>query len=173
MFFAMMRPAEVTSLTKDGCHLPEDGWGRLTFSDSSPAAGREFTDVGQVHDDRGLKDATARAHARTRAARARRATRNVPIPPELVALLREHIERFGTGPGGRLFRSENGNPIQPSTYGRVWQKTRTLALTPQQLAGPRCCAAPTTCATPGSPGGSTPASRPPRSPPGPGTASRC
>jgi hypothetical protein len=40
----------------------------------------------------------------------------VPIPPELVSLLREHLETFGTGPGGRLFRSENGNPIQPSTY---------------------------------------------------------
>ena len=38
--------------------------------------------------------------------------------------------------GGRLFRSENGNPIQPSTYWRVWQKTRGLALTPGQLATP-------------------------------------
>jgi hypothetical protein len=45
----------------------------------------------------------------------RRATRNVPIPLELVALLRAHITRFGTGEAGRLFRSENGNPIQPST----------------------------------------------------------
>jgi len=26
MFWAMMRPAEVTSLTKDGCHLPKTGW---------------------------------------------------------------------------------------------------------------------------------------------------
>jgi integrase len=51
-----------------------------------------------------------------------------------VALLREHIERFGAGPGGRLFRSENGNPIQPSTYWRVWQKSRDLAL-PPRLAG--------------------------------------
>ena len=42
MFYAMMRPAEVTSLTKDGCHLPDNGWGRLIFSDSSPAAGREL-----------------------------------------------------------------------------------------------------------------------------------
>ena len=65
MFFAMMRPAEVTSLTKDGCHLPETGWGRLIFSDSSPAAGREFTDDGQVHDDRGLKGRDRQGHART------------------------------------------------------------------------------------------------------------
>jgi integrase len=134
MFWAMMRPAEVTSLTRDGCHLPDTGWGRLIFSESSPAAGREFTDDGRVHEDRGLKGRDRQARAHNRAARARRATRN--IPPELVHLLREHLEMFGTGPGGRLFRSENGNPIQPSTYWRVWQKTRGLALTPGQLVTP-------------------------------------
>jgi integrase len=136
MFWAMMRPAEVTSLTKDGCHLPDTGWGRLIFSESSPAAGREFTDDGRVHEDRGLKGRDRQARSHNRAARARRATRNVPVPPELVSLLREHIKMFGTGPGGRLFRSENGNPIQPSTYWRVWQKTRDLALTPGPLATP-------------------------------------
>jgi hypothetical protein len=136
MFWAMMRPAEVTSLTKDSCYLPGTGWGRLIFSESSPAAGREFTDDGKVHEERGLKGRDRQARAHSRAARARRATRNVPIPPELVRLPREHIARFGTGPGGRLFRSENGNPIQPSTYWRAWQKTRGLALTPAQLATP-------------------------------------
>ena len=63
MFYAMMRPAEVTSLTEDGCHLPEHGWGRLIFADSSPAAGREFTDNGQVHKDRGLKGRDRQGHA--------------------------------------------------------------------------------------------------------------
>ena len=100
MFYAMMRPAEVISLTRDGCRLPETGWGRLMFSDSSPAAGREFTDDGRVHEDRGLKGRDRQTRARTRTARARRATRNVPIPPELVTLLREHIAQFGTGPAG-------------------------------------------------------------------------
>ena len=51
-------------------------------------------------------------------------------------MLRGHLEQFGTGPGGRLFRSENGNPLQPSTYWRVWQKTRAMALTPRQLRTP-------------------------------------
>ena len=60
----------------------------------------------------------------------------MPIPPELVTLLREHIARFGTGQGGRLFRSENGTPIHPSTYHQVWAKTRALALTPAQRATP-------------------------------------
>jgi integrase len=129
MFYAMMRPSEVIALTKDGCHLPTEGWGRLIFADTSPAAGRDFTDDGRVHEDRGLK-------GRPRQASARRATRNVPIPPELVTLLREHIARFGAGQGGRLFRSENGTPIQPSTYHQVWAKTRALVLTPAQRATP-------------------------------------
>src|SRR5260370_15290022 len=111
-------------LTRDACHLAEKGWGWLIFADSSSAAGREFTDDGRVHEERGLNG------------RSRKAVRKVPIPPELVALLREHIARFGTGPDGRLFRSENGNPIQPSTWWQVWQKVRALALTPQQLATP-------------------------------------
>ena len=51
-------------------------------------------------------------------------------------MLRQHLEQCGTGPGGRLFRSESGKPIQPSTYWRVWQKTRDLALPPQQAGTP-------------------------------------
>jgi len=134
MYYAMMRPSEVAALTRDGCYLPDNGWGYLTFADASPAAGRAFTDDSKVHEHRGLKGRTkGRPNIDPRA---RRPTRKVPIPPELVALLREHIARFGPGPGGRLFRSENGNPIQPSTYWRVWQKARAMALTPAQLATP-------------------------------------
>jgi integrase len=66
----------------------------------------------------------------------RRPVRKVPIPPELVGLLRTHIQTYGTTPDGKLFRSENGNPIQPSTWWRVWQKVRAASLTPEQLASP-------------------------------------
>ena len=45
MYYAMMRPAEVAALTKDGCHLPDHGWGRLTFADSSTAAGKAVTEA--------------------------------------------------------------------------------------------------------------------------------
>jgi integrase len=58
MYYAMMRPSEVAALTEEGCHLPETGWGHLTFADASPAAGKAFTDDGQVHEHRGLKGAT-------------------------------------------------------------------------------------------------------------------
>jgi integrase len=68
--------------------------------------------------------------------RARRPVRKVPIPPELVELLRAHIQAFGTAPDERLFRSESGNPIQPSTWWQVWQKVRAASLTPEQQASP-------------------------------------
>lgn len=47
-----------------------------------------------------------------------------------------HIAMFGTAADGRLFRSESGNPLQPSTWWQVWQKVRTASLTPEQLASP-------------------------------------
>jgi len=132
MFYALMRPSEAAALTREGCHLPDSGWGYLIFGDSSPAPGKAYTDDGQVHEHRGLK-------GRTRGRpgpRARRPVRKVPIPPELVELLRAHIETFGVAPDGRLFRSERGNPLQPSTWWQVWQKVRAASLTPEQLASP-------------------------------------
>jgi integrase len=132
MYYAMMRPSEVAALTREGCHLPETGWGHLIFADSSPAAGKAYTDDGQVHEHRGLKGRTKGRPSPS----ARRPVRKVPIPPELVELLRAHIATFGVSPDGRLFRSENGNPLQPSTWWQVWQKVRAASLTPEQLASP-------------------------------------
>lgn len=128
MYYAMMRPAEVTALKEANCRLPERGWGELILDESRPAAGRDFTDTGTVHEDRGLKGRPRRGP--------RRATRSVPIPPVLVAMLRRHIDTFGVAPDGRLFRSESGAVLPPSTYRRVWYKTRTLALPPDQHASP-------------------------------------
>jgi integrase len=124
MFYGLMRPAEVARLTRAGCDLPETGWGALTFGDSAPAPGKQWSNTGNVHEERGLKG------------RSRKAVRRVPIPPELVHLLRDHIERFGTAPDGRLFRSERGGVIQPSTWWQVWRRVRSLALTPEQLVTP-------------------------------------
>jgi integrase len=132
MFYAMMRPSEVAALTRSGCELPAQGWGHLTFADSSPSAGRAYTDDGQMHEHRGLKGRT-RGRPTTGT---RKAARRVPVPPELVVMLREHLDLFGTAPDGRLFRSENGNPIQQSTWWQVWQKVRKASLSEQELAGP-------------------------------------
>ena len=78
----------MAALTRGSCDLPELGWGHLTFADSSPAPGRAYTDDGQVHEHRGLKGRTRGRPA----TRARKPTRRVPVPPELVVMLREHID---------------------------------------------------------------------------------
>jgi hypothetical protein len=110
------------------------GW--LRIADASPTAGRAYTDDGQAHEHRGLKGRT-RGRPGTRA---RKPSRPIPAPPELVAMLCEHIARFGVSPDGRVFRSERGNPINASTWWQVWQKVRAASLTPGQLDGPlmRC-----------------------------------
>jgi integrase len=96
LYFAMLRPSEALALRADDCHLPESGWGRLELNQTTPIVGKQWTDTGAGHEQRGLKN------------RPRRAIRVVPIPPELVAILRGHIGRYGLAPDGRLFRSENG-----------------------------------------------------------------
>jgi integrase len=60
----------------------------------------------------------------------------VPIPPELVDLLRAHLEQFGTAEDGRLFRTEAGGEIQDSHYAALWRRARAAALTPEEVASP-------------------------------------
>ena len=120
----MLRPSEAAALRADDCHLPESGWGRLDLNQTTPSVGKQWTDTGAGHERRGLKN------------RPRRAVRVVPIPPELVAILRQHIARYGLAPNGRLFRGEHGGLLYPSSYRYVWQQARLLGLTPAQVASP-------------------------------------
>lgn len=122
MYYAMMRPGEVIALQQDDCLLPAEGWGRLMLGRSRPTVGREWTDTGQVQEARGLKG------------RPSKAKRPVPIPPELVTILRTHIQRYGVAPDGRLFRTERGGVLQASAYARTWKLARPYALTPAQVA---------------------------------------
>ncbi|MEV4288458.1 hypothetical protein AB0K40_23340 [Nonomuraea bangladeshensis] len=63
-------------------------------------------------------------------------TRTVPIPPELVAILQDHIATFSVGEDGRLFRTRTGGVISGPAYAKVWQEARTYAFTPDQVASP-------------------------------------
>lgn len=124
LYYAGMRPGEAVALTAADCALPDSGWGRIDLTTSEPEAGRTWTDTGQPRDRRGLKH------------RSRTAVRPVPIPPELVELLRTHLKTYGTTTYGRLFRTSRGNPLQDTGYGRVWHRARSTALTPTQAASP-------------------------------------
>jgi integrase len=124
MYYAALRPAEVTGLRRQDCHLPRTGWGRLTLEKSRPEVNRRWTDTDSAHDERGLKH------------RAADDTRRVPIPPELAAILRTHIDTFGVAPDGRVFSSDRGHPVASTAISDVWAEARTLALTPAQVASP-------------------------------------
>lgn len=118
----MPRPSEAVALRADDCHLPGSGWGRFELNQTTPSPGRQWTGTGAGHEQRGLKN------------RPRRSVRVVPIPPELVTISGYHIVRYGFAPDGRLFRSEHGGVLYPSSYRYVWQQARPLALTPSQVA---------------------------------------
>ncbi|GAA4472845.1 hypothetical protein GCM10023170_093160 [Phytohabitans houttuyneae] len=74
--------------------------------------------------DRGLKH------------RAETETRAVPIPPEPVVILHEHIERVGVADDGRRYRSDHGNVAAASTYSRVWDDAWALGLPPDRVESP-------------------------------------
>ncbi|SHK56364.1 tyrosine-type recombinase/integrase [Actinacidiphila paucisporea] len=121
LYYGGARPAEIVALGRDDVRLPRRGWGKLRLSESRPRAGRSWTDSGEAHDRKGLKH------------RPRAAVRWVPIPPELVALLRWHVTVNGYAPDGRLFRTARGGMVQESGYGEVWRRAREAVLSPDEL----------------------------------------
>jgi integrase len=124
MYYAGMRPAEAVALRDTDCDLPDQGWGRLTLAETLPVTTKKWTDSGQRHDKRGLKQ------------RDPNAVRIVPIPPGLVSILREHIKEFGVAADGRLFRNERDGILGSTTYSRAWEEARQFAFTPTQVQSP-------------------------------------
>ena len=124
LYYAGMRPAEVVALRAGDCELPTSGWGRLQLARSEPWAGQEWTNNGEARERRALKR------------RASNTVRTVPIPAELVGLLRAHLETFGTGEAGAVFRNERGGPFNEASARRTWAKARLSALTEEQVHSP-------------------------------------
>lgn len=57
------------------------------------------------------------------------------IPPELVAILRDHIKTHGVAENGRLFRTASGKAFSGSTVSKVWE-ARGYAFPPEVVASP-------------------------------------
>jgi hypothetical protein len=100
------------------------GLGRIDLAASASRAGTAWTDHGTARQERGLKH------------RAAGEIRTIPIPPELVKLVRAHIKRYGTTPDGRIFQTARGGLIQDSAYSAVWAGARKIALTEPQFRSP-------------------------------------
>jgi integrase len=124
LYYAGTRPSEAADICEGDCYLPEFGWGHITLVESSPRSGAHWTDDGRPRQRRGLKH------------RGQGETRTVPIPAKLVSLLRDHIERYGVGVGGRLFRGARGGDFPDTEYAKVWRMARQTALTSEQVASP-------------------------------------
>ncbi|SHN46435.1 tyrosine-type recombinase/integrase [Cryptosporangium aurantiacum] len=125
IYFAALRPEEVVALAKPNLAIPADGWGMFYLDGAAPHAGRDWTDSGNERDDR-----------RQLKHRDVGDTRPVPCPPELTALLNEHIAEFGFGPDGRLLSGVRGGVLAKITIGRSWERARLDAFTPEVAASP-------------------------------------
>ena len=137
IYYAELRPAEVRHLRTDDLDLPvtRHTWGNLDLLGSTQTVGAAWTDSGQSTEDRALKH------------RARRATRRAPAPPELVEIIRRHLEQFQPGVDGRLFVNRVGRagiPVAPPFAGpqsmgtvyRVWDRARRAVFTDAEYASP-------------------------------------
>jgi integrase len=121
IYYAALRPEEVADLRETNIiSLPEadgESWGEFTLTNSQSRSGSNWTDDGSVRQRRELKH------------RAKEETRTVPIHPELVNLLRDHLTEFGTGPGGRVFTLSTGKIVTDRAYLKVFHEARTAAFT--------------------------------------------
>jgi integrase len=122
MYYAAMRPAEVIHLQLSQCMLPTTGWGLLNLKGGVVIAGKGWSNDGSVHEVHSLKR------------RAANATRPVPIPPDFVATLRAHLDRFGVAADGRVFRNGAGGYVDAGAYGITWSRARAAVLTVEEQA---------------------------------------
>ncbi|MFJ9726848.1 tyrosine-type recombinase/integrase [Streptomyces sp. NPDC101209] len=128
LYYAGPRPEEVVAMRVADVRLPEEGeddqWCELLFHTAQPEVGKNWTDDGEIHEERGLKG------------RAADDTRVVPGHPSLTQILREHIKAKYLKPGDLLFQGEKGEMLAGSVIRRAWRSARKEVLTPEEFASP-------------------------------------
>jgi site-specific recombinase XerC len=123
LYYAALRPEEAVDLRHDNlASLPDHGWGELILTNSEPRSGTWWTDSGSARQRRELKH------------RPRGETRPVPIHPELVALLNQHLKKYPPGPGGRIFIGPRGGIFNDRAYLKIFHKARAVAFTSSESA---------------------------------------
>jgi integrase len=128
MYYSALRPEEAVNLNRDALELPPDthpdDWGEIHLTSAAPHAGSNWTNDGAPRETRALKH------------RSEGESRPVPAPPQLVAILRQHLRDFPPAPSGRLFSGVHAQTLPSTTYMHVWRNARKAALTPREHASP-------------------------------------
>jgi integrase len=123
LYYAALRPEEVVDLRRDNLvSLPDHGWGELILTNSEPRSGTNWTDTGSARQRRELKH------------RPRGETRTVPLHPELVALLSQHLKKYPPGPGGPVLTGPCGGSFNDRAYLGIFHKARNAAFTASEAA---------------------------------------
>lgn len=116
MFYAGLRPSEAVILRwRDVVKLPDVGFGSLQVRKSAAEAGQKYTGTGKARHENGLKWREADA------------TRPVPIPPELVQILREW-QSASEKPNDLVCPGRDGEPASSTTVQRQWEAARDAVL---------------------------------------------
>jgi integrase len=128
LYYCGPRPEEAVAMRVWDVKLPEvdaeDQWCELLFHTATPEVGKQWTDTGEIHEERDLKG------------RAEGETRTVPGHPALTRLLRRHIEDEDLKPGDLLFQGEKGGILAGSVIRRAWRTARREVLAPHVFQSP-------------------------------------
>jgi len=118
MYYAGLRPEEVSSLHVRDMKLPKSGWGELTVSEPTPEIGKQWTDSGEIRD-----------HRRQNKGREVGDIRHVPMHPDLVADVRAYIKDNNIKPGDLLLTGvKSGNALAAITVRKNWEAARLEVL---------------------------------------------
>jgi integrase len=104
VLYAGFRPSEARALCIEKCKLPREGWGEATIDEA----------VKQVSKLYSLADDDEIGAPKTD-------ERIVPLPPVLVAMIREHT---GVRTSGLICPGSNGKPVDLSRLDRAWRRAR-------------------------------------------------
>ena len=128
MYYSALRPEEAVNVDRSNLSLPPASspadWGELHLTAAAPHVGRQWTDDGALRETRALKH------------RVDGETRTVPIPPDLVRILRRHLREFPDRPDAKLFTGVRSELLSSTTYMQAWRQARQTALTAREQASP-------------------------------------
>ncbi|MFJ8779752.1 tyrosine-type recombinase/integrase [Streptomyces sp. NPDC102476] len=128
LYYCGPRPEEAIAMRVWDVRLPDvdadDQWCELMIHTATPEVGKQWTDMGEIHEQRDLKG------------RAEGETRTVPGYPDLTRILRQHIEDEELKPGDLLFQGENGGILAGSVIRRAWRSARRAVLAPHVFESP-------------------------------------